>query len=172
MGGLSATRMAGSDTHAPAPCRHYGMRGAPDTQRRPRPSRWAPPTSRSRKPRAPRAGPVRQTRGLPPPRPGHANRMRVDRPNTCGKPACLGNLRLNLYYSTAAGPGVRDARRLACGCRLRRSPPRRKSSFARIQRKVLTPSDFSNLADLDIALLAFQQRYEKSAARFRWAFTR
>jgi hypothetical protein len=44
--------------------------------------------------------------------------------------------------------------------------------FSIIQRKVLTPSDFSCLADLEAALLAFQYRYEKSASPFRWAFTR
>lgn len=44
--------------------------------------------------------------------------------------------------------------------------------FSIIQRKVLTPSDFSCLADLEAALLAFQYRYEKSAAPFRWTFTR
>ena len=44
--------------------------------------------------------------------------------------------------------------------------------FSVIQRKVLTPGDFSNLANLEMALLAFQQRYEKSATPFRWTFTR
>jgi hypothetical protein len=44
--------------------------------------------------------------------------------------------------------------------------------FSIIQRKVLTPSDFACLADLEAALLAFQYRYEKSAAPFRWTFTR
>ena len=44
--------------------------------------------------------------------------------------------------------------------------------FSIIQRKVLTPADFANLADLEMALLAFQQRYQKSAAPFRWTFTR
>jgi hypothetical protein len=44
--------------------------------------------------------------------------------------------------------------------------------FSIIQRKVLTPSDFSGLVDLETALLAFQHRYEKSAAPFRWTFTR
>jgi hypothetical protein len=39
-----------------------------------------------------------------------------------------------------------------------------------IQRKVLTPCDFASLADLEAALLAFQYRYEKSAAPFRWTF--
>ena len=44
--------------------------------------------------------------------------------------------------------------------------------FSIIQRKVLTPSDFLNLADLEMAILAFQHRYEKSAAPFRWTFRR
>ena len=44
--------------------------------------------------------------------------------------------------------------------------------FSIIQRKVLTPGDFSNLTDLEMALLAFQQHYEKSAVPFRWTFTR
>jgi len=44
--------------------------------------------------------------------------------------------------------------------------------FSIIQRKVLTPSDFSGLVDLETALLAFQHRYQKSAAPFRWTFTR
>jgi len=43
--------------------------------------------------------------------------------------------------------------------------------FSIIQRKVLTPGDFASLADLEAALLAFQYRYEKSAAPFRWTFT-
>jgi hypothetical protein len=41
-----------------------------------------------------------------------------------------------------------------------------------VQRKVLTPNDFDSLAKLEAALLAFQQRYERSAAPFRWTFTR
>lgn len=44
--------------------------------------------------------------------------------------------------------------------------------FSIIQRKVLTPSDFPCLTDLETALLAFPYRYEKSAAPFRWTFTR
>ena len=44
--------------------------------------------------------------------------------------------------------------------------------FSVVQRKVLTPNDFHSLAQLEEALLAFQQRYEKSAAPFRWTFTR
>lgn len=43
--------------------------------------------------------------------------------------------------------------------------------FSIIQRKVLTPGDFASLANLEAALLAFQYRYEKSAAPFRWTFT-
>jgi hypothetical protein len=44
--------------------------------------------------------------------------------------------------------------------------------FSVVQRKVLTPNDFHSLAQLEEALLAFQQRYEKSAAPFQWTFTR
>jgi len=44
--------------------------------------------------------------------------------------------------------------------------------FSIIQRKVLTPGNFASLADLEATLLAFQYRYEKSAAPFRWTFTR
>ena len=44
--------------------------------------------------------------------------------------------------------------------------------FSVVQRKLLTPNDFHSLVQLDEALLAFQQRYEKSAAPFQWTFTR
>lgn len=44
--------------------------------------------------------------------------------------------------------------------------------FSIVQRKVLTPNDFASLAQLRAALLAFQQRYEKCAAPFRWTFNR
>jgi hypothetical protein len=44
--------------------------------------------------------------------------------------------------------------------------------FSIVQRKVLTPNDFDSLAKLEAALLAFQERYEKSAAPFQWTFTR
>jgi hypothetical protein len=44
--------------------------------------------------------------------------------------------------------------------------------FSIVQRKVLTPGDFAGLADLEAALFALQYRYEKSAAPFRWTFTR
>ena len=44
--------------------------------------------------------------------------------------------------------------------------------FSIVQRKVLTPNDFDSLAKLEAALLAFQERYETSAAPFQWTFTR
>lgn len=44
--------------------------------------------------------------------------------------------------------------------------------FSIVQRKVLTPNDFDSLAQLEAALLAFQDRYEKAAAPFQWTFTR
>jgi hypothetical protein len=44
--------------------------------------------------------------------------------------------------------------------------------FSIVQRKVLTPNDFDSLAKLEAALLAFQERYERSAAPFQWTFTR
>jgi hypothetical protein len=44
--------------------------------------------------------------------------------------------------------------------------------FSIIQRKVLTPCDFANLADLEARLLEFQTYYEASAQPFQWKFTR
>lgn len=44
--------------------------------------------------------------------------------------------------------------------------------FSIVQRKVLTPSDFSSLAELEQRLLAFQSHYEKTASPFQWTFTR
>jgi len=44
--------------------------------------------------------------------------------------------------------------------------------FSIVQRKVLTPNDFDSLAKLEAALLAFQERYETSAAPFQWTFSR
>ena len=44
--------------------------------------------------------------------------------------------------------------------------------FSIVQRKVLTPNDFSSLADLEQRLLAFQRHYERSASPFKWTFTR
>jgi hypothetical protein len=44
--------------------------------------------------------------------------------------------------------------------------------FSIVQRKVLTPNDFSSLADLEQRLFAFQYHYERSASPFKWTFTR
>ena len=44
--------------------------------------------------------------------------------------------------------------------------------FSIVQRKVLTPNDFSSLADLEQRLLAFQAHYERTASPFKWTFTR
>ena len=41
-----------------------------------------------------------------------------------------------------------------------------------IQRKVLTPNDFVDLADIQARLAAFERRYELTAAPFEWKFTR
>ena len=58
----------------------------------------------------------------------------------------------------------------------RRSTPvgstKSKSTSPSFSAKSLLPCDFACLADLEAALLAFQYRYEKSAAPFRWTFTR
>jgi hypothetical protein len=44
--------------------------------------------------------------------------------------------------------------------------------FSVVQRKVLTPGDFADLAALEAALLGFQDRYESAARPFEWTFTR
>jgi transposase len=44
--------------------------------------------------------------------------------------------------------------------------------FSIVQRKVLTPNDFTDLAEVEGRLLAFQCRYEQTAAPFGWRFTR
>ena len=44
--------------------------------------------------------------------------------------------------------------------------------FSVIQRKVLTPNDFSSLAQVADRLVAFQQFYEQIAKPFEWKFTR
>lgn len=44
--------------------------------------------------------------------------------------------------------------------------------FSVVQRKVLTPNDFSCLAELEDRLLAFQPHYEQVAKPFDWRFTR
>ena len=44
--------------------------------------------------------------------------------------------------------------------------------FSIVQRKVLTPNDFANLAAVEARLLAFGQRYQQLATPFEWRFTR
>jgi hypothetical protein len=44
--------------------------------------------------------------------------------------------------------------------------------FSIVQRKVLTPNDFSSLTELAQRLLAFQSHYERTASPFKWTFTR
>jgi len=44
--------------------------------------------------------------------------------------------------------------------------------FSIVQRKVLTPGDFADLAALEAALFGFQHRYETAARPFEWTFTR
>ena len=44
--------------------------------------------------------------------------------------------------------------------------------FSIVQRKVLTPNDFSSLDEVAERLLAFQERYEEIATPFAWTFTR
>jgi hypothetical protein len=44
--------------------------------------------------------------------------------------------------------------------------------FSVVQRKVLTPNDFNDLAEVEQRLLAFERRYEQTASPFEWKFTR
>lgn len=44
--------------------------------------------------------------------------------------------------------------------------------FSVIQRKVLTPNDFADTAEIEARLGAFERRYEQVAAPFEWKFTR
>jgi hypothetical protein len=44
--------------------------------------------------------------------------------------------------------------------------------FSIVQRKLLTPNDFANLAALRKQLMRFQQHYQESAKPFEWTFTR
>ena len=44
--------------------------------------------------------------------------------------------------------------------------------FSIVQRKVLTPNDFIDLAEVEQRLLGFQRRYEQTAVPFDWRFTR
>ena len=44
--------------------------------------------------------------------------------------------------------------------------------FSIVERKLLTPSDFANLAELERILMAFQNHYQQAAKPFKWTFTR
>ena len=44
--------------------------------------------------------------------------------------------------------------------------------FSIVQRKVLTPNDFADLAEVEARLLGFQDHYERTARPFEWSFTR
>ena len=44
--------------------------------------------------------------------------------------------------------------------------------FSVVQRKVVTPNDFTDLAEVEARLLAFQRRYQQTAVPFDWQFTR
>jgi len=44
--------------------------------------------------------------------------------------------------------------------------------FSVVQRKVLTPNDFTNLGEVEARVLAFQEGYEQAAQPFEWKFTR
>ena len=44
--------------------------------------------------------------------------------------------------------------------------------FSIVQRKVLTPKDFSSLSHLANCLMDFQKRYEQTASPFQWTYTR
>jgi hypothetical protein len=44
--------------------------------------------------------------------------------------------------------------------------------FSVIQRKVLTPNDFADLAEVEQRLLAFERLYQEAARPFEWKFTR
>jgi transposase len=44
--------------------------------------------------------------------------------------------------------------------------------FSVVQRKVLTPNDFTDLDEVQQRLLAFERRYEQTAQPFEWKFTR
>jgi hypothetical protein len=44
--------------------------------------------------------------------------------------------------------------------------------FSVVQRKVLTPNDFGDLAEVEHRLLGFQRRYQQTAMPFDWRYTR
>jgi hypothetical protein len=44
--------------------------------------------------------------------------------------------------------------------------------FSILQRKVVAPNDFTDLAEVQARLLALQRRYQQTAVPFDWRFTR
>jgi hypothetical protein len=44
--------------------------------------------------------------------------------------------------------------------------------FSVVQRKVLAPNDFLDLAEVEARLLGFQRRYQQTAVPFNWRYTR
>jgi DDE superfamily endonuclease len=44
--------------------------------------------------------------------------------------------------------------------------------FSIVQRKVLTPNDFVDLAEVEHRLLGFQHRYQQTAVPFDWRYTK
>jgi hypothetical protein len=44
--------------------------------------------------------------------------------------------------------------------------------FSVVQRKVVSPNDFTDLAEVEQRLAGFEQRYNATARPFRWKFTR
>ena len=44
--------------------------------------------------------------------------------------------------------------------------------FSIVQRKVVTPNDFSSLAAIEERLIGFQARFEQTARPFEWKFNR
>jgi hypothetical protein len=44
--------------------------------------------------------------------------------------------------------------------------------FSAVQRKVVTPNDFTDLAEVEQRLAQFEQRYNATARPFQWNFTR
>ncbi len=44
--------------------------------------------------------------------------------------------------------------------------------FSIVQRNLLTPVDFQDMQALELALMAFQRRYQRAAKPFKRAFTR
>ncbi|MEV6987315.1 IS630 family transposase [Sphaerisporangium sp. NPDC051017] len=43
--------------------------------------------------------------------------------------------------------------------------------FSIVQRKVITPNDFTSLDQVEVRLIAFERRYNETARPFRWKFT-